>query len=273
MPEISPLQNAPQELVCAKFGDRFVAYALDTIPFVAGFIATLFIVMVRLQALPPVPRSVERLGAWWLGLMLLYQFAGNLCGASIGKRLMGLKVVRQDGTSLGFFRSFVRTLGWVLSTPFFNFGFLIALFHPQTRTLHDILSGAVVIEARPKSRSETFVLAVAGLITAAGLFFGQIYWNMTRSLPSDLLAIQKAQEGLVILARIEEAYQVQNGSYTKSLNDLAEASGNVEEFKRSMLEIFDPYLFRVEAGTRRYRISAAAKDRHKTRVSIEGPLP
>ena len=87
-------EGSSQELVPAKFSDRFVAYFLDTAPFAAGFIATLFIVLVKFQAMPPTGRSVLRLGALWFGLAFLYQFAGNLCGGSVGKSR-----ARRDGNT------------------------------------------------------------------------------------------------------------------------------------------------------------------------------
>ena len=48
--------------------------------------------------------------------------------------------------------------------------------------------------------------------------------------------------------------------------------GKVSQLKKAMLEIFEPNLFRIEAGAAKYRISAAAKDRRQTRVFIVGPL-
>jgi len=272
MPDPSILPgSAPVELCPAKISDRFVAYFLDLLPFLGGFIASLFVILVKLQAAPPNQETVACLGALWTGLLLLYQFVGNLTGGTVGKRLMGLRVVRRDGAPLGLGRSLVRTVGYLISTPLCNFGFLIALFHPESRALHDILSGALVVETRAKNTAEAFILFLAAVCAICALFFGNIYLALNRPFPADLLAVEKAREGLKVLARIEEAYQAKNGSYTKSLADLAEASGDAAEFKKAMLVIFDPHLFRIEAGMGKYRISAAAQDRKKTRVAVEGP--
>jgi len=275
MSEISPLPGfearVPFELRPAKISDRFVAYFLDLVPFLIGFGASLYVIAVRLQAAEPTPQFVLRLGELWLGLLILYQFIGNLLGATIGKRLMGIQVARRDGSPLGAARSLIRAAGYLLSAPLCNFGFLVALVHPESRTLHDILSGALVTESRAKPRSEAAVLFLAALCVISALFLGNIYLTLSRPLPSDILAVRKAQEGINILAQIEEAYKAKNGAFTNSLAELANASGDVAEFKKAMLEIFDPNSFRIEAGASRYRISAAAKDRKKTRVSITGP--
>jgi uncharacterized RDD family membrane protein YckC len=268
-----PGNDETLELNPAKISDRFIAYFIDILPFAVGFCASLFIIVFRLQTAAPNQALFRRLGALWAGLLFFYQFVGNLTGGTVGKRLMGLRVVRLDGKPLGVVRSLARAVGYFLSTPLCNFGFLIALVHPESRTLHDILSGALVVETRAKHPAETFILFLAAVCAVGALFLGNLFYTVNQPTPADLLAVEKAQDGLKILARIEEAFKEKNGHYTKSLADLAQASGDAEEFKKAMLEIFEPNLFRLEAGTKGYRISASAKDRKKTRVSIEGPLP
>lgn len=272
MPEPAASPAAPEELSPAKISDRFVAYFLDVLPFLIGFGASLYVILFK-YGTAPTPEVIRPLSAAWAGLLVLYQFAGNLSGGTVGKRLMGLRVVRRDGSPLGFVRSLARAVGYLLSTPFFNFGFVIALFHPESRALHDILSGALVVETRAKNLAETFILFLAAVCAVSALYLGNIFFTLSQPLPSDLLALEKAQDGIKILARIEDSYKAKHGSFTKSLADLAEASGDAAEFRKAMAEIFDPNLFRIEAGTSKYRISAAAKDRKKTRVSIVGPLP
>lgn len=281
MPEPPPLQGfaavparaAELELAPAKVSDRFVAFLMDLAPFLGGFIATMFYIQYQVRSGPLLPEDFKLPAALWAGLTLAYQFAGNLTGGTVGKRLMGIRVARRDGSPLGFARSLARSLGWFLSMPLCNLGFLIAFAHPESRTLHDLLSGALVVESRAKNPAEAFVLFLAAACAVCALFFGSIYYNLHgKPFPSDLLAVEKAHAGLRILAQIEEAYKAKNGSYTNSLPDIVEASGDPKEFTKAMSEIFDPHLFRIETGMGRYRISGVAKDRAKTRVSIEGPL-
>ncbi|MDD5629040.1 MAG: RDD family protein [Elusimicrobia bacterium] len=269
----APAADGAPELAPAKISDRLVAFLMDLAPFLGGFIATIFVIGHKLHPGSVSPATFLRMGALWAGLLLAYQFVGNLTGATVGKRLMGLKVVRRDGAPLGLARSLVRAVGYFLSMPLCNLGFLIAFVHPESRTLHDILSGALVAEAHAKNPAEAFVLFLAAVCSICALFFGNIYYDLHKPLPSDLLAVQKAQEGLEILARIEEAYKAKTGAYTSALPDLVESSGDPAEFRKAMAEIFEPHLFRIELGVGKYRISGVAKDRAKTRVRIEGPLP
>jgi len=276
MPETSPLPapgGSEVELAPAKVSDRFVAFLLDLAPFLGGFIVSMLFIEFKLRPAPPSAGTFLHAGALWAGLLLAYQFVGNLIGGTVGKRLMGLKVVRLDGRPLGVARSLVRAVGYFLSMPLCNLGFLIAFVHPDSRTLHDLLSGALVVETRAKNSAEAFILFLGAACAICALFFGNIYYDLHKPLPSDLLAVQKAQEGLRIMAQIEEAYKARNGSYTSALPDLVESSGDPAEFRKAMADIFDPNRFRIELGVGKYRISGVAKDRAKTWVRIEGPRP
>ena len=271
-PSLDPVSPAAEvELRPAKINDRFIAYVLDAVPFAGGYLMTLIIAVMKLHAAARARPFTLRVAAVWAGLYILYQFAGNAAGATVGKRLMGIRVVRKDGAPLGLGRSFARALGYLLSTPMCNLGFLIALFHPESRALHDLISGSLVIEPRPKNSAESAVLFVGAMGLVIAMFGGTIYVDLNLPTAADLLAIEKAQDGLGVMAQIEEAYKARAGTYTSSLADLAAASGDVEKFKSAMGELFDPNLFQLQAGNRRYRILAAAKDRKKTRVALEGP--
>ena len=52
---------------------------------------------------------------------------------------------------------------------------------------------------------------------------------------------------------------------------LAEASGDVAEFKEAMGSIFDPDGFVLLANKNAYRIRARALDRRRTEVMVAGP--
>lgn len=259
------------ELRPARINDRFIAYLLDIGPFLVGYMATLYVLWVRLAKEPPSLESAERLGLMWCALLLLYQTAGNLLGGTVGKRLMSLAVVRRDGSRLGVLASVVRAVGFAAGHTPLNWGFVLALFHPESRAFHDLLCGSVVVESRPKHPSEAVTLFLGAVLSCVGVVVGGSAWHLSQPLPSDLLAIEKAHAGLQVLAQIQEKYKKENGHYTAKLGELAAASGDVESFRSSMGEIFQHDLFRLEVSLTGYKISAAARDRKKTRVSIQGP--
>ena len=64
----------------------------------------------------------------------------GLLGYSIGKRVVGLKVVREDGSPIGFARAMLRTALVSLVLP--------ALINTeQRRGLQDIAAGSMVVRA------------------------------------------------------------------------------------------------------------------------------
>ena len=245
------------ELRPARFSDRFLAYLLDTVPFVVGALISLWIWGGPLGR-PFDDRSLAGIAAAWTGLAVFWQFLWNLSGGTLGKKLFGLRVVTAQGTVPGFFRSLVRAVGWLLSTPLANVGFLIALVHPRTRTLHDMIAGTFVVESS-SSRASGAAAFLAAALMAVGLValnYGTAYLRPT---PKDLVAIAKADEGLDVIARIQEAHREKHGTYAGTLEDLAEASGDAEVFRKAMLEVFSPTPFILEAGNRGWCVTAAAK--------------
>lgn len=258
------------ELRVARFSDRFVAYLLDTLPFGLGAVVTAYVWGGPLGR-PLGPEALARVCAAWITLAVFYQFLANAAGGGAGKRLMGLRVLTKDGDKVGPWRALARALGWLLSTPLCNFGFLVALLRSDTRTLHDLLAGTVVVEAYPKSRGEGAMLFLAAALGAIALFGGNVWLGLTRPTPSDLLAVQRAREGLDVLARIQEAHKARHGSYTNDLGAMAEASGDAGQFASAMKELFEPGSLRIEAGNIGYRMAAKAKDRRRTLVTLKGP--
>jgi uncharacterized RDD family membrane protein YckC len=97
------------------------------------------------------------LGQLGLGLMALLFFAVNWLymvlfevldqGRSPGKRLLGLKVIHDDGTPIGWPASLIRNLLRVVDMlPFgYSFGALSCLWHPAFKRLGDLAAGTLVI--------------------------------------------------------------------------------------------------------------------------------
>lgn len=78
----------------------------------------------------------------WLYYALLESSAWQ---ASLGKRVMGLKVVDKRGRRLTFWKATKRMLSRIVTNFTFYFGFFTAAFDKHRETLHDRLSKSVVI--------------------------------------------------------------------------------------------------------------------------------
>lgn len=69
-------------------------------------------------------------------------------GKTVGKWMMGIKIIKNDGTSAGFGTVFVRdVLGKIISTAFLYLGFLWILLDSRNQGWHDKLMGTTVVYA------------------------------------------------------------------------------------------------------------------------------
>ncbi len=87
------------------------------------------------------------LGLFGLALLLnlVYYVILTARGATLGKKVFGLKVVKKDGTLPGLGRALLRqTVGYFVSS-IFGLGFLWIAFDPQRQGWHDKIAGTYVV--------------------------------------------------------------------------------------------------------------------------------
>jgi uncharacterized RDD family membrane protein YckC len=76
-------------------------------------------------------------------------------GQSIGKMLTGLRVVKSDGNSPSLGKLFLRHfVGYLVTFLTLGLGFLPAVLNKSGRTLHDYISGTIVIYGRKRTSEE-----------------------------------------------------------------------------------------------------------------------
>jgi uncharacterized RDD family membrane protein YckC len=137
---------------------RLAAYSVDVVSvsalFSGGAAAAAFLVRVvtGLQLDLDGDRDVAgaALAVWWFTY-----FAGSWAttGMTPGMALLGVRVVRSDGSPAGVRHAVVRALAFPLSVAVFGLGFLGILFHAQRRTLHDLIAGTAVTYAFRRDRT------------------------------------------------------------------------------------------------------------------------
>ena len=69
-------------------------------------------------------------------------------GATVGKMVMGLRVVTSDGRRLSFMNATGRYFAKILSAIILCIGFIMVAFTDKKRGLHDIIAGTLVIKTR-----------------------------------------------------------------------------------------------------------------------------
>lgn len=166
LPRIAPLQTpldtryqveTPEgidlPLRPAGLASRALAFALDLA--VRGvFLGVLFIALARLGNVGIGLGSILLfLVNWWY--MVLFEVLNQ--GRSPGKQLMGLRVVHDDGTPVGWSASLIRNLlRFVDMLPFgYCLGAFTCLQHPTFKRLGDLAAGTLVIyREQPLSRPQ-----------------------------------------------------------------------------------------------------------------------
>jgi len=145
---------ASDAMVLATIGKRFAALIVDSILVGVVSVPIAFAMMAFLASTPSEPPSEETVALYMfamigtLGLWVLFYmtwFVGRF-GATPGKMLLGIKIVRSDGSPVSYLRAFARFWAHQLSANIMYIGFIIALFDEQRRGLHDHICDTRVIE-------------------------------------------------------------------------------------------------------------------------------
>jgi uncharacterized RDD family membrane protein YckC len=131
---------------------RFLAFSIDILLLVC-LTGLIFIATIAGYALSPGSFSTPQYSSLALlfvsGSFFVFIFYFTYLtmesGATVGKSIFHLRVVRPDGTDLNFFRSFARCISYLLSFSFWFICLVVALFF-EGRMIHDIIAGSRVVE-------------------------------------------------------------------------------------------------------------------------------
>ena len=136
----------------AGFWRRFAAYAID---YALIFVCSAAIAVVAalagfLQEDTPQLSAIVLVG-YFLYCALLESSSWQ---ATIGKRVLGLKVTNRRGERIGFGRAAARFVAKLLSALTLFLGYLVMLFTQRRQALHDLIAGTLVAnEAAPQPKA------------------------------------------------------------------------------------------------------------------------
>ena len=127
---------------------RVAAYGVDLV--IIGILVGLFAVIVF------VPATVVTFGLLspMFGLFGVIPFAyhvllvGGRNAATLGQRLFDLRVMDTSGAGPDYVQAMVLCVVFYLTLALTGFLLLFVFFNPQRRTLHDWLSGTIVVRRR-----------------------------------------------------------------------------------------------------------------------------
>ncbi len=88
--------------------------------------------------------------------------------ATLGKKIMGIKVVGADGGRISFARATGRTFGKYLSYMILNFGYYMAGYTKKRQALHDLMADTFVVRDtfQPGEEKPALAFSVGGLIAS-----------------------------------------------------------------------------------------------------------
>lgn len=98
--------------------------------------------------------ALYALGGYLLGLVLVFFLyfiiLEGRSGQTVGKRLMSIKVVREDGSSCGYGPATVRNLARIIDVlPFlYLLGFIVIIRSDKRQRLGDIIAKTIVVRSR-----------------------------------------------------------------------------------------------------------------------------
>ncbi len=117
----------------------------------------------------------------------------NNKGATPGKELMGIKIVKTDGSSVDYPAAILRSVfGYTLSSIVLSLGFFWVIWDKKKQGWHDKIAGTVVVETGRKPR-----IALAVFLSLVGIFIFLSYMfiilSKTRQLMTKEIKAKPAQ--------------------------------------------------------------------------------
>lgn len=169
--------------VYAGFWKRLLAYIVDSIIF--HFLMTVIALFGFVNALDfqePDPEAlITSLSsyfliyypAWWMYFALQESSSAQ---ATLGKRLVGIKVTDMIGQQLSFMHAAGRQLAGAITSVTLTIGYLMAAFTRRKQALHDLMAGCVVVNKNFDAKQIVMVnqnppqgMSVAGIIGVIAL--------------------------------------------------------------------------------------------------------
>jgi uncharacterized RDD family membrane protein YckC len=140
-------------LPLASFAARAAAFAIDFL--LAAGVFVLLAVPVGKVLEKTLHRDIHielNLFHNWYSIVYLVLFFGASLyvgnGRTVGKRVMGIRVLSVVHDHISLWHSIERALGYGASTLEAGFGFLQYFIHPNRRTVHDRIAETIVVKER-----------------------------------------------------------------------------------------------------------------------------
>lgn len=151
-------------LVYASFWRRFMAFFLDII--LVGFIslpASLLFKIINMDSF-----VINNLFSLFLNIAYFVFYQARF-GQTIGKKILGIKIVNQEGQTPSVFIFFLREIiGKTASALMLGIGYLWMLWDGKKQSIHDKIASTFVVRVL-ENQNPASVVPTAGTPTATGV--------------------------------------------------------------------------------------------------------
>lgn len=155
--DIQTPENVAFGYQVAGLGSRFIATLLDTLLIFLLEVVIILVMALILSALGPLGDPLEAwifalfgliLSIFYWGYYVFFEMLWN--GQSPGKRWVGLRVIRTDGTPITLSEALIRNLARLVDflPAAYGVGIITMFIDKQSRRLGDLAAGTLVVQDR-----------------------------------------------------------------------------------------------------------------------------
>ena len=184
-----------KDVTVVGFGPRLAATLIDSamvgfLGFMLAFVLGIIAIFMNMVNPGQVNGVLELLTVLCLLFFSIFYYIGfwTTDGQTMGKTIVGLKVIRTDGTQLSVGRALLRYIGYVVSASLFSIGFLWAAFDPKRQGWHDKLAGTLVVYAETEFTATDKVILIPSDYDRKGWIWGALWIITALALPVGALA-------------------------------------------------------------------------------------
>ena len=148
-----PDDRTTKTITVIGFGRRLAAILLDALllgvlsMFVAFLIGMVGVFVDMYTPNRPLPLSNLIVICTLVFSVAYYVVAWSRTGQTVGKTMLGIKIVGADGKPLSGGKAFLRYIGYLVSGIVFALGFIWVLFDRKRQGWHDKMAGTYVVDA------------------------------------------------------------------------------------------------------------------------------
>ena len=152
-PAAQPAKRRQREVTVFGFGRRLGAAAIDAV--IVIFLAWVFAILASVvgwlftmfNSTNPPPVQALIMGSALVVSVVYFIGAWAKDGATIGQSILGMKVVRPDGSKLNLTAAILRYIGYLISGLLLSLGFLWIIFDAKRQGWHDKIARTIVISS------------------------------------------------------------------------------------------------------------------------------